>query len=321
MEIARQYWATDSHEHAVEAFYSHGVENYGDFHKGYLNFGLWEDGISDYVVAAENLVHKVAGRLGLTPGSRVLDVACGMGAQDIYIYEKFGPVEIDALDLTWKHLAHALRRAKYGQCEHSVRFHHGSATRLPFATESFTHALSIEGPFHYHTRERFFSEVWRVLRAGGVVALADFAIPRPPRGWEVPFIAATKRLWKIPEENLDSIATYRRKLEAAGFRNIQIDEAGEYTFPGYYREQRRPECRSALARIRGVVGGRLGQIVDHAAIGAYARGLVSYILVRAEKPLCASVQVPISCPAAAAAPCVELSQPVPWPAQGCALGV
>lgn len=111
------------------------------------------------------------------------------------------------------------------------------------------------------------------------------------------------------------------KLEEAGFRNIRIDEAGDCTFPGYYREQRRPECRSALARIRGVVGGRLGQIVDHAAIGAYARGLVSYILVRAEKPLYAAVQVPISCPAAEPAPCLELSQPAPWAAQGCGLGV
>lgn len=297
MEIERHSWAPDSHEHAVEAFYSHGVENYGDFHKGYLNFGLWEDGIGDYVAAAENLVHKVAGRLGLVPGSRLLDVACGMGTQDVYIYDKFGPIRIEAVDLTWKHLPHALRRAKDGKCDHAVRFHHGSATKLSFPEDSFTHALSIEGPFHYHTREVFFHEAWRVLRAGGVLALADFAIPRKPRGWEVPFIAATKRLWKIPEENLDSVEIYRMKLAAAGFRNIRIDEAGQHTFPGYYQEQRRPECRSALARIRGIVGGRLGQVVDHAAIGAYTRGLVSYILVRAEKPACCSVQVPVSYPA------------------------
>lgn len=320
MDIARQYWATDSHEHKVESFYSHGVENYGDFHKGYLNFGLWEDGISDYVVAAENLVHKVAGRLGLTPGSRLLDVACGMGTQDVYIYEKFGPVEIDALDLTWKHLPHALRRAQDSRCEHAVRFHHGSATRLPFAAESFTHALSIEGPFHYHTRERFFQESFRVLRGGGVLALADFAIPRKPRGWEVPFISATKRLWNIPEDNLDSMETYRMKLAGAGFRNIRIDEAGAHTFPGYYQEQRRRECRSALARIRGVIGGRLGQIIDHAAMGAYARGLVSYILVRAEKPLYVSIQVPMGYPAVA--PCPATPQPAAWVAPSlCGLAV
>lgn len=59
---------------------------------------------------------------------------------------------------------------------------------------------------------------------------------------------------------------------------------GALTFPGYYTEQRRPECRRELACIRGFVGGRIGQIVDVVAIKAYEAGLIDYILVHAEKP-------------------------------------
>jgi hypothetical protein len=53
--------------------------------------------------------------------------------------------------------------------------------------------------------------------------------------------------------------------------------------PGYYAEQRRPECRRELARIRGFVGGRLGQIVDGVALKAYNAGLIDYIWARGEK--------------------------------------
>ncbi len=48
-------WDKSTHESAVEGFYGTGVERYGDFHKRYLNFGLWEEGITDYTQAAENL--------------------------------------------------------------------------------------------------------------------------------------------------------------------------------------------------------------------------------------------------------------------------
>src|SRR5262245_64774159 len=108
----RKAWSIDSHERAVENFYSAGAENFGDFHGGYLNFGLWEDGNEDYVTAAENLVMRIGALLGLDSNSHLLDVAPGMGSQDVLLYRKFGSPRIDALDATWKHVEHGRRRAR-----------------------------------------------------------------------------------------------------------------------------------------------------------------------------------------------------------------
>ena len=58
-EAERKHWSAGAHERKVENLYSPGVENYADFHQGYLNFGLWENGNTDYVTAAENLVHRM----------------------------------------------------------------------------------------------------------------------------------------------------------------------------------------------------------------------------------------------------------------------
>jgi len=281
----RQVWNLQSHERAVEEFYSAGTENYGDFHGGYLNFGLWENGIQDYLQAAENLVIRLGTMLALDGRSHLLDVAPGMGSQDALLYEKFGQPRIDALDATWKHVQHGRRRAQQHGIQERVTFHHGSATSVPFADETFTHVMSIEGPEHFNTREKFFREAYRVLQPGGVMALSDYTVPRPLAGTlNRAIIAMTCSLWKVPKANVWTTAEYRQRLAVSGFSNVEVIEVGENVIPGYYREQRRKEVRRELARIRGFVGGRLGQIIDHVLILAYRRGLVEYVLVRAEKP-------------------------------------
>jgi microcystin synthetase protein McyJ len=283
--MERQSWAADTHEHAVESFYSAGAERFGDFHGGYLNFGLWEDGTTDYLQAAENLVLRIGALLDLNGTSRVLDVAPGMGPQDILLYRRFGGPRIEGLDATWKHVERARRRATENGVAGRVSFHHGSATAIPFGDGEFSHVMSIEGPEHFDTRDQFLAEAYRVLKPGGVMALADYTLPQPFRNaFDRALLHLTCRIWKVPPANIWTTEEYRARLRAHGFTAIEVTEVGEHVIPGYYREQRRLEVRRELARIRGFVAGRLGQIIDHVLIWAYRRRLVEYVLVRAEKP-------------------------------------
>src|SRR5438067_9505072 len=94
-----------THEHSTEAFCAHGVERFGTFHGTYLNFGLWENGITAYVNAAEHLLGRVAHKIDLAGDSVLLDVACGMGAQDLFWMRQYGCRAIEAVDLTRKHIA------------------------------------------------------------------------------------------------------------------------------------------------------------------------------------------------------------------------
>lgn len=281
----RRFWTKASHEKRVESFYGRGVENYDDFHNGYLNFGLWESGIDDYVAAAENMVRRMGTLLGLDENSHLLDVGCGMGTQDVYLHRNFAPRQIDALDVTWKHVEHGRRRAREAGCEDRVRYHHGTATQIPFDDNTFTHVLSIEAPEHFHTREKFFREARRVLKPGGVIALSDYSLKRTPRTLVDKFIVeSARRLWNVPLENVDTAESYQTKMERSGFTGVEIQEVGALTIPGYYFEQRRPETIRAITKIRGFVAGRLGGIIDVAVYKAFQMGLMEYILVRAERP-------------------------------------
>src|SRR5262245_18751093 len=119
--------------------------------------------------------------LGIVPGSHLLDVASGMGSQDVYLRRTFGDVEIEAMDVTWQHVARAAQRVRDEGLQACLRVHHGSGTSLPFADATFTHVMSIEGAEHFDMRRRFLGEAWRVQRPGRVMCLADYTVRREPR--------------------------------------------------------------------------------------------------------------------------------------------
>ena len=277
----RRKWDLGAHERKVENLYSGGIRNYVDFHSGYLNFGLWEEGIADYVKAAENLVHRMGTLLGLNENSRLLDVAPGMGTQDIYLSQNFSPLSIDGLDVTWGHIEHGRRRALEAKVEDRVQFHHGTAIELPFPEETFTHILSIEGPEHFDTREKFLHEARRVLQPGGVIAMADFIVKKPPRNLFERFVAySARRLWQVPRANVYPAEVYKRKMEEAGFESVEIQEIGASVIPGYYFEQMRPETIRAISNIRGYSLARLSLLLDIAVYRGFMMGLLEYVLVR-----------------------------------------
>lgn len=280
--MEHQHWK-NNHEAEVEKFYGKGVQNYGEHHGGYLNFGLWEEGITNYISAAENLVKKMGNMLSLSPQSRLLDVGCGMGAQDIFLHQNFG-CKITALDVTWKHVLSTQQRIIAHQLQESVQVHHGTATRLPFPNHHFNTILSIEAPEHFHTRKDFFREAQRILKPGGVMVLADYVLKRwPGNFWEKSVVSTAAKLWKVPRENYETVQSYQKRLEEQGFTKIHIEEVGAKTIPGYYFEQKKKETRDAVKKIRGWFAAYPGFLIDFAVYQAFQKGLIEYVIVRAEK--------------------------------------
>jgi microcystin synthetase protein McyJ len=282
-ENKRMRWTTHQHEAGVEKFYGKGVENYGEYHSGYLNFGLWENGNKEYVKAAENLVLHMGALLGIDEKSQVLDVACGMGAQNMFMYERFG-CRIDALDVTWKHVQRTTERVLKANVQENIAVHHGTATKLPFDAETFSHVMSIEGPEHFNTREDFVKEAFRVLQPDGVMVLADFVLKRKPRTLLDKFIIELgARLWHVPTANYETIESYKAMVERNGFQNVTLEERGKDVIPGYFQEQHRKETRRAIRHIRGWVAAYPGHLIDYAVHWGFTSGLVEYVFVQGEK--------------------------------------
>ncbi len=282
----RKEWGSDMHEAKVENFYGSGIEGFHDYHEGYLSFGYWTRKGMSYVEAAENLVQTIGEVAGVNDQSQILDVGCGMGTQDVYLVKHFNPQSIDAVDVTWKHIERARVRAKKeGISEEQVRFSHGSAVKMPFKDDTFSHVISIEAPEHFDTREKFFYEAYRVMKPGGIFAIYDYALGRPPKNIiERTLVGLTAKFWQVPKVNVYGQEVFREKLSEAGFKNITIKDISDDVIPGYYYVHRKPESVREIIKIRGVLKGAVGgYIIDKLIFEAYRKGLCQYVLIRAEK--------------------------------------
>jgi ubiquinone/menaquinone biosynthesis C-methylase UbiE len=118
----------------------------------------------------------------LAAGSRVLDVACGNGNATLAAARRF--CKVTGLDYVPTLLARARERASAERL--AVELIEGDAEALPFANASFDVALSTFGVMFAPDQERAATELVRVVRAGGTIALANWT----PEGFIGRFLGA-----------------------------------------------------------------------------------------------------------------------------------
>jgi erythromycin 3''-O-methyltransferase len=272
-------------EKKTERFFAHGIENWDSYHDGYLNFGLWENDITDYVEAARHLLARVGEKIEINEDSLVLDVGCGMGTQDRFFAEHFKCRNIEAVDLTKKHIAMAKKKLRRSEHRGKIRYSVGNACKLPFEKQSFTHVISIEAPVNFDTRAKFFKEAFSFLKPNGRIGLSDFYIkgkPATPVGSVFTNICA--HFWQIPRANRCDLDTYRKDLEEVGFVDIELEAVEDDVIPGYYFEQKRKDVKKSLAKIRGWKMARLSLALDYISYRLWKSGIAGYVLVSARKP-------------------------------------
>lgn len=159
--------------------------------------------------------------LGLAPGTRALDVGCGIGGAARTLAERYGAV-VEAIDLTPElvTVAEALT-AMTGTA--GVRYQVASGTALPFEAGAFDLATLIHVGMNIDDKPTLFAEVARVLRPGGRFAVYDVMRTGPdeppyPQPW-----AGTPAI-----SFLEPPDAYARLAAAAGFvesaRRERLDE-------------------------------------------------------------------------------------------------
>lgn len=103
-------------------------------------------------------------------GAQVLDVACGNGNASLAAAHRF--CKVVGLDYVPSLLERARERAAAERL--SIEFVEGDAEALPFQRETFDFVLSTFGVMFAPDQERAASELARVVRPGGKIALASW---------------------------------------------------------------------------------------------------------------------------------------------------
>ena len=111
-----------------------------------------------------------AARLGIPPGARALDVATGTG--NVAIPLARGGAVVTGVDIAPNLLEQARERAAAEGL--SIQFDEGDAEQLPFPDASFDAAVSMFGAMFAPRPDQVASEFARVLRPGGLLAMANW---------------------------------------------------------------------------------------------------------------------------------------------------
>jgi ubiquinone/menaquinone biosynthesis C-methylase UbiE len=101
------------------------------------------------------------------------------------------------------------------------------AGSLSFADSSFDNIICLEAVFHFHTRERFLQQAYRILKPRGALVLTDILLT----DW-----GKRRRLWWVDEENaaLSDLQAYYDLCRRVGFQEVQIVDATRECWERYY---------------------------------------------------------------------------------------
>jgi SAM-dependent methyltransferase len=109
-------------------------------------------------------------RLGITPGTRLLDVACGAG-QLALISARAG-AKVTGCDIATNWLDHARARAAAEGLV--IAFDEGDAEALPYGDAQFDAVVSLIGAMFAPRPNLVAAELTRVCRPGGMIAMANW---------------------------------------------------------------------------------------------------------------------------------------------------
>ena len=115
---------------------------------------------------------EVVGLAKLRPSDLVLDVGCGLGGTARFLAEQYS-CSVAGIDLTEEYISVGKRLTELVDLSNRVEFLQGSALEIPYEDEWFDVVWTEHVQMNIADKNRFYSEIARVLKPGGPLLFHD----------------------------------------------------------------------------------------------------------------------------------------------------
>lgn len=196
------------------------------------HYGFWDPGTRSHRQAIRNLDRFVADRLGLSPGSRVLDAGCGVGGTSLHLAEEQGHAVV-GITLSREQARRALRMRARSPARQRVAFCRSDYLASAFPDACFDGVVAVESSCYAEPKLAFLREAHRLLRPGGRLVVSDGFLACEPRGsgradYER-FLAG------FALRGLATLDGFAADLREAGFTEIRCDDRQHAVLPSARR--------------------------------------------------------------------------------------
>jgi ubiquinone/menaquinone biosynthesis C-methylase UbiE len=167
--------------------------------------------VDEFHIGGRRATIDFAAQLEIEPDWHLLDIGCGLGGASRYFAHECA-CRVMGIDLSDEYVRVAEVLARRVGLDRRVSYRCGSALALPFAPSTFDGAYMLHVGMNIADKSALFAEIRRLLRPGGVFGIYD--VMRESQGemsFPVPWASSAETSF------VESAATYRELLEAAGF--------------------------------------------------------------------------------------------------------
>ena len=186
--------------------------------------------VDEFHVGGRPATVELCRRLELAADMDLLDVGCGIGGTARFVASTTG-CRVTGLDLNPAFVEVARTLTAWTRLDDRVRFEAGSATSMPFDTDSFDRAVVLHVGMNIADKGALFAEIARVLRAGGRLGVYDL-VRRGDGDIRFPVPWASE----ATQSDVADQATYETHLEASGF-DVEVRDRREFALDFFARQQ------------------------------------------------------------------------------------
>ena len=191
---------------------------------------LWGDGFMS--PGGKNEIEKLLQGLNLKK-QKILDIGCGAGGITVSLIDDYGAQKVIGVDVEKDVVKVARDRVFKNGLKDKIEILLVDKSRLPFNNDSFNMVFSKDSFVHISDKESIFSQVFKILKPGGVFVFSDWLIShdrKPSKEME----------YYLKLEDLGfgmaSPTIYREALKKSGFVSIKKNNRNKW-----YKDEARRE--------------------------------------------------------------------------------